>query len=222
MRSYRSPGYLIEWRVRRDQSGGALRTSMLLSRLISTMPTAAVAHSTPLPFAADLVKPYGYPLEEHFVETVDGYILRMFRIPHGRAPQPSQQRQGRTWFKVLRRLYLWLGMPQGLKQADGLHKLVRQDRQRPVVHMQHGLLGSSTDWVLNGPGLSLPLMLADAGGTYCALQQEHVSKHHLIDWFCSVAHCDSSMLCAIKSYSSLKSLLWLVFASCVWGAINQT
>ncbi len=33
---------------------------------------------------AALVTRHGYPIEEHFVETVDGYILGMFRIPHGR------------------------------------------------------------------------------------------------------------------------------------------
>ena len=32
---------------------------------------------------AELVEPHGYPLEEHFVTTTDGFILRMFRIRHG-------------------------------------------------------------------------------------------------------------------------------------------
>ena len=33
---------------------------------------------------AALVSRHGYPIEEHFVTTSDGYILGMFRIPHGR------------------------------------------------------------------------------------------------------------------------------------------
>lgn len=33
------------------------------------------------------------------------------------------------------------------------------------MHIQHGLLGSSTDFVLNGPQNSLPMILADAGET---------------------------------------------------------
>ncbi|XP_049765584.1 lipase 3-like [Schistocerca cancellata] len=33
----------------------------------------------------ELLKKYGYPCEEHVVETEDGYILRMFRIPYGKA-----------------------------------------------------------------------------------------------------------------------------------------
>ncbi|KAJ3658407.1 hypothetical protein Zmor_010145 [Zophobas morio] len=32
----------------------------------------------------ELVTKYGYPAEEHFVTTSDGYILRLHRIPHGR------------------------------------------------------------------------------------------------------------------------------------------
>lgn len=32
-------------------------------------------------FQPDLVKSYGYPLEEHFVETEDGYKLTLHRIP---------------------------------------------------------------------------------------------------------------------------------------------
>lgn len=32
----------------------------------------------------ELVKPFGYVLEEHFVETSDGYVLGVYRIPYGR------------------------------------------------------------------------------------------------------------------------------------------
>ncbi|KAF8360982.1 hypothetical protein PRIPAC_87905 [Pristionchus pacificus] len=34
--------------------------------------------------AIDLIKYWGYPAEEHEVHTADGYILNLFRIPHGR------------------------------------------------------------------------------------------------------------------------------------------
>ena len=43
---------------------------------------------------ADLVLPYGYPLETYPVETEDGWILRLYRIPHGVAnstdPSPNK------------------------------------------------------------------------------------------------------------------------------------
>ncbi|KAI8469963.1 MAG: Alpha/Beta hydrolase protein [Monoraphidium minutum] len=36
----------------------------------------------------DLVLPYGYPLESYPVETPDGFILRLYRIPHGKSAAP--------------------------------------------------------------------------------------------------------------------------------------
>lgn len=34
-------------------------------------------------FPAELVDPEGYPLEEHTVQTQDGYLLSMYRVPAG-------------------------------------------------------------------------------------------------------------------------------------------
>jgi lysosomal acid lipase/cholesteryl ester hydrolase len=34
-------------------------------------------------FQPDLIKSLGYPVEEHFVQSQDGYIVTMHRIPHG-------------------------------------------------------------------------------------------------------------------------------------------
>ena len=70
-----------------------------------------------------LIQTKGYPCEEHKVLTQDGYILGVFRIPHGR--------QSKT-----------IG--------------------RPVL-LQHGLLDSSTTWVMNFPDQSLGFILADVG-----------------------------------------------------------
>ena len=34
-------------------------------------------------FQPDLIKSLGYPSEEHFIQSQDGYIVTMHRIPHG-------------------------------------------------------------------------------------------------------------------------------------------
>lgn len=70
-----------------------------------------------------MIETKGYPCEEHKVLTKDGYILGVFRIPHGRN-----------------------------STAIG-----------PPVLLQHGLLDSSTTWVMNYPEQSLGYILADAG-----------------------------------------------------------
>lgn len=69
---------------------------------------------------------HGYPSESHVAVTEDGYLLTLHRIPGGR-------RQGRHSDPG----------PSGGATA------------RPVVFLQHGLLASSADWVLTGPGKSL-------------------------------------------------------------------
>ncbi|XP_055677817.1 lipase 3-like [Lutzomyia longipalpis] len=43
--------------------------------------------SVKFPSIPTLIKSYGYPVESHEVETSDGYLLTMHRIPHGRNPE---------------------------------------------------------------------------------------------------------------------------------------
>lgn len=75
----------------------------------------------------NLILSKGYPVEEHTVQTSDGFLLSVQRIPHGKHPD------------------------------------LLRDVPRKVVFLQHGLLSSSSDWVINFPEQSLGFILADAG-----------------------------------------------------------
>lgn len=39
-----------------------------------------------------ITKDYGYPFEQHYVTTSDGYLLKMFRIQHGRGQQDGHSK----------------------------------------------------------------------------------------------------------------------------------
>ena len=68
-----------------------------------------------------ITKDYGYPFEQHYVTTSDGYLLKMFRIQHGRGQQDGQSK-GKDIFRNfntatldcmlddmhLKRNYLWV------------------------------------------------------------------------------------------------------------------
>ncbi|KAL5475602.1 hypothetical protein EMCRGX_G025434 [Ephydatia muelleri] len=71
-----------------------------------------------------LITSKGYPAEQHYATTPDGYILGLQRIPYGRGQTPGP---------------------------------------RPVVFLQHGLLCSAADWVVNLANESFGFILADAG-----------------------------------------------------------
>ncbi|XP_043264592.1 lipase 3-like [Colletes gigas] len=66
-----------------------------------------------------MIRKDGYPAEAHVVQTEDGYLLTMHRIP-------------------------------GILKA-------------PAIFLQHGVLGSSADWVMLGRGKALAYLLADQG-----------------------------------------------------------
>ncbi|ESN97502.1 hypothetical protein HELRODRAFT_185901 [Helobdella robusta] len=73
----------------------------------------------------------GYPAEEHFVRTTDGFILGLHRI---NKMVDCSQREDKNC-----------------------------NANKPAVLLLHGLLESSTSWVLNQPHQSLGYILADAG-----------------------------------------------------------
>eukprot|EP01112_Ceratiomyxa_fruticulosa_P018879 TRINITY_DN6104_c0_g1_i1.p1 TRINITY_DN6104_c0_g1~~TRINITY_DN6104_c0_g1_i1.p1 ORF type:complete len:415 (+),score=38.45 TRINITY_DN6104_c0_g1_i1:239-1483(+) len=83
-----------------------------------------------------IVQSKGYPCEEHFVTTYDGYILRLFRIPSGR---------NNTF----------------VDSVFSENEMAANSSR--VVFLQHGLLDSSFTWILNEPNESLSYILADAG-----------------------------------------------------------
>lgn len=72
-----------------------------------------------------LIVAAGYPVHEHYVNTSDGYILKLFNIP------------------------------ASLKSPEAANKT--------VVFLQHGLVCSAADWIIQGPGKSIAYLLADAG-----------------------------------------------------------
>lgn len=67
-------------------------------------------------FQPKIIKRYGYPAESHIVDTKDGYLLEVHRIPHG--------------------------------------KNNRRYKNFPVF-LQHGVVASSADWIINGPSKAL-------------------------------------------------------------------
>lgn len=88
-----------------------------------------------------MVKGYGYPVEAYDVQTEDGYILTMFRIPHGQQEAMKKlpaQRMHSTY--------------------SGQHQ-----EKKGVVFFMHGLMTNSESFIYGGPTESMALQLADRG-----------------------------------------------------------
>ena len=99
---------------------------------------------------SDLVTPFGYVLEEHQVETSDGYILTLHRIPGREAQRHRTDAAAST-----------LRGPE--PHPQNILNRQRAGTTKPVVLLQHGLLDSSAGFLLLGPGHSLALLLVDSG-----------------------------------------------------------
>ncbi|VEN59465.1 unnamed protein product [Callosobruchus maculatus] len=104
-----------------DGSEGLKGSSMFGQSFLQQLPELtleAKAYTT-----VDIVLRDGYPVENHYVTTSDGYILNVHRIPRGKSGKKNNK----------------------------------------VALLQHGILASSSDWVITGPGKALGYMLAEEG-----------------------------------------------------------
>ncbi|KAB7495740.1 Gastric triacylglycerol lipase [Armadillidium nasatum] len=101
----------------------------LLLILLSIVEHASSQESVP-----DAIRKHGYPCEEHFVTTADGYILSLHRIPYGKDNSN----------------YIF-------------HHETHLNPSRQPVIMQHGLLSSSWSWTLELPHKVPAFIMADAG-----------------------------------------------------------
>jgi Partial alpha/beta-hydrolase lipase region len=64
-----------------------------------------------MPPPAELVQPYGYPLESHTVQTTDGYLLGVFRLPRGfRSDAPATHRSVLCAMSARPAPYHWLAI----------------------------------------------------------------------------------------------------------------
>lgn len=94
---------------------------------------------------------WGYPGERHWVETDDGYVLGVHRLP---GPRRGAQDADAD--------------PNDVDSDDADKEDVDPERParkagRPAVILAHPLLSSSAEWLVTGPGNALAFLLADAG-----------------------------------------------------------
>lgn len=116
-------------------------------------------HTAPL-YATELVEETGYPLEEHFVTTADGYVLGVYRIPGDRGSAASRSSGGGGTAGARS-----VSASGGTRRRKGGSSAgsAGSTQRRPPVLLLHGVLDSSAAWVLNEPSQSLGFILADAG-----------------------------------------------------------
>lgn len=95
----------------------------------------------------ELIKTAEYPVEVHYVQTSDGFKLRLHRIPAG-----------------VRKLNYEISTDSDSKESNWtIHQNESSVSQLEPIFLMHGLFCAATMWVAEGSDKSLGFMLADAG-----------------------------------------------------------
>ncbi|XP_069981838.1 lipase 3 [Penaeus vannamei] len=119
---------------------------LLLTAVLMAPPATAHVHPHTFLTTPEIIQARGYPAQTHHVTTSDGYVLELHRIPRGR-------RGG--------------GRGEGVNAVDvvssGKNSSINTKENGKVVFLQHCLLCSSADFVMNDPDQAFAFILADLG-----------------------------------------------------------
>lgn len=108
--------------------------------------SAAVKNSFGNDNVITLIKTSGYPAEIHTVETSDGYLLTLHRIPSSqRLHQQSDDNR------------------QSSSSSSSSSSTNNMRNHKPSVLLMHGMICSSADYLVSGPGHAIGYVMADAG-----------------------------------------------------------
>ncbi|XP_047474951.1 lipase 3-like isoform X1 [Penaeus chinensis] len=120
-------------------------TILLLTAMLLQRPATAHLHPHTFLTTPEIIRARGYPAQTHHVTTSDGYVLQMHRIPGGRGG----------------------GQGAGLNGLDfassGKNSSSNNRGKQKVAFLQHCVLCSSADFILNDPDQAIAFILADLG-----------------------------------------------------------
>lgn len=94
----------------------------------------------------ELICAAGYPIETYMVESEDGHITTLHRIPYGKDVMGGRSKR----HNVPKFHY---GLSPTFQNCENGSAV--EGTRRPAILLMHGLLVSSDSWLLQGPGYDL-------------------------------------------------------------------
>ncbi|ROT79547.1 triacylglycerol lipase [Penaeus vannamei] len=125
---------------------------LLLTAVLMAPPATAHVHPHTFLTTPEIIQARGYPAQTHHVTTSDGYVLELHRIPRGRGAAGGARASTLSMSSLQNKIF-----------NRGKNSSINTKENGKVVFLQHCLLCSSADFVMNDPDQALAFILADLG-----------------------------------------------------------